>query len=424
MTKERETQVLVVGAGPVGLLAAALLAEHEIDVEIVDEAGRPATHGYALALHSRSLELLDELGVAEELIARGTRIDAVACFEGSEEMARIDLSRVSAKFPYVVALPQQLLESVLQERLRLRGVKIHWNQRVADVQRQNGSVLASIDHLDRVSGGYPIATKSQVVVSQHRTRCAFVIGADGSKSLVRRKLEAELEPLGEPFRCGVFEFSTGLTVPNEMRVVMGGSTCSGLWPLPDGRCRWTFELPGPAAQKPQRRGEARAVTTIGQRAYPEIALARLEELVAARAPWFDLEVGELFWSIEVGFERRLASKLGQGPIWIAGDAAHLMFPLGMHSMNSGFEEVARLTAAMADKLRGTVSDSIFASYESDRLEDLRLLVESERAVRPTSATDPWVAQHFARLVECLPACGDELVQLLPQLALERVTAGS
>ena len=418
MARERRTEVLVVGAGPVGLLSALVLADRGIAVEVVDQAWRPATHGFALALHPRSLELLDNLGMAEELISNGQRIDAIGFYEGTDRQAGLDLGDLDAKFPFVLALPQRELEAVLQARLRKRRVKIRWNHRVSDLEDLGGEVVATVDKLDRVSGGYPVATRTEVVAASSVVRADYAIGADGHHSLVRRKLGLEFEHAGDAGLFGVFEFAAELEAPGEMRVILGAEGCGGLWPLAGGRCRLSFELQD--APQPPPLGSKRSVTAIGQHAYPEIAVERLEELVKARAPWFDTPVEEVLWSVAVGFERRMASSLGQGRVWLAGDAAHVMYPVGMHSMNLGLEEACQLASAIAGRLRGDASESIFEFYQRERSDELRLILGQEELAARAEASE-WVRDRRGPILECLPSCGDELVQLLTRLGLERMT---
>src|SRR5262245_30378856 len=123
-----ETQVLVVGAGPAGLLAALRLAAEGISVTIIDEQWRPAGHSYALGLHPSSLALLDALGVAEELIEAGTRVPTLSLFEKRERQAQVPLG-THGRFPYVLSLPQSDLERRLAARAEALGVRVHWSHR-------------------------------------------------------------------------------------------------------------------------------------------------------------------------------------------------------------------------------------------------------------------------------------------------------
>src|SRR3954453_490667 len=118
---QERPEVLVAGAGPVGLMAALVLAEQGIQVQIVDQEKRPAARSYALALHPQSLRLLDEVGLADELLARAHRIERLAFYEGMERRAELDFTALPAEFPYIAVLPQQILEGTLESALKRRG---------------------------------------------------------------------------------------------------------------------------------------------------------------------------------------------------------------------------------------------------------------------------------------------------------------
>jgi 2-polyprenyl-6-methoxyphenol hydroxylase-like FAD-dependent oxidoreductase len=101
-----KTEVLVVGAGPVGLLAALQLADEGIDVEVIDEQWRPAGHSYALALHASSLRLLERVGLADELLARGLKLSTMTLFEDDEPRTALRLGLPDTPYPFVLAIPR------------------------------------------------------------------------------------------------------------------------------------------------------------------------------------------------------------------------------------------------------------------------------------------------------------------------------
>ncbi|HSG38864.1 MAG TPA: FAD-dependent oxidoreductase, partial [Thermoanaerobaculia bacterium] len=141
-------EVLVVGAGPVGLFTALTLADLGVRVQVVDQERRPAARSYALALHPQSLRLLAEAGVTGELLAHAHRIDSVAFYEGTERRAALDLSGLP-DFPHVAVVPQQILEGALASRLAQRGAAVLWNHRVSDLELDDRMTLAKVERLER-----------------------------------------------------------------------------------------------------------------------------------------------------------------------------------------------------------------------------------------------------------------------------------
>jgi 2-polyprenyl-6-methoxyphenol hydroxylase-like FAD-dependent oxidoreductase len=149
-------------------------------------------------------------------------------------------------------------------------------------------------------------------------------------------------------------------------------------------------------------------------------MERLQQLIAARAPWCTARPTQIYWSTLGLFDRRLTRSLGKGRVWLAGDAAHQATPVGVHSMNSGLVEARELAARMARILRGEGPSSLldeFAAETHDTWQQF-LNADSVSALPGTVGVgDPWVRQAAARIVACIPAAGDDLEPLLNQVGL-------
>ncbi len=416
MVRKQETEVLVVGAGPVGLLTALVLAERGVHVEVIDEEWRTAARSYALALHPRTLELLDEVGLAPDLVAQGHRIDRVAFYDGERRRAEASLTDLSAPFPFVLVLPQKALEGALEQRLETRKVRVRWNTRLADLDLGGERPVATLEGLAKESTGYSVATTVWVVESETITTARFVIGADGHRSGVRRTLGTGFEARGESELYAVFELHADAPDLDEVRVVLEGGTTSVLWPLGGGRFRWSFQIESStvAVARPDK---SRLAVQVGRQAYPYLAKDDLVRLIEHRAPWFEGSIGDLDWSVAVQFERRLAGSFGHDGVWLVGDAAHLAAPVGVHSMNLGLAEGHELAVGLTDVLRHGGTESALEDYGRRSRESwLALFAAEEGAVEAPSA-DPWVAERAGRIVASLPATGDDLAWLARQLGL-------
>ena len=327
MFRHPDPEVLVVGAGPVGLVSALFLQQHGVRVEVIDMKPRTTQHSYALAIHPRTLRILDEAGLSERLIGAGRKLTKVAYYEGRERRAEIDYSALASKHPYLLVVRQSLLERAAEEALRLKKLKVLWAHRLQSLTVDGATLRAEVAKLDQVETGYAVAGSEWVVVRSETIRPAFVIGADGYDSAVRRMAGIEMAQHGGGQVFSVYEIETTGELPVEVRVILDPDLTSVYWPLEEGRCRWGFQI--------QDSSEHAA------------SMERLEQLIAARAPWCTARPTQIYWSTVALFERRLARSFGEGGVWLAGDAAHHAAPVGVHSMNSGLVEARELAARIS-----------------------------------------------------------------------------
>ncbi len=405
------TEVLVVGAGPVGLVAALSLAQHGVRVRIIDEERGPAARSYALALHPRSLRLLDTLGVAEELVGLGHRLDRVVFFEGAVGHATVDFSKLRSRFPFALVIPQQAIEGALVSALAGRGVEVGWGTRLAEATTLREGVVATLERLDPSSSG------RHAVQAVETAEVGWVVGADGHRSRVRALCGARLEDVAPHRLYTVFEFSGAAPHAEELWVVLDGATATALWPVGVGRCRFSFQLDR-WSEVAEPRAKSRRYPALGNGYEAEVAHEDLVALAQRRAPWYRGKIGEVVWSSTVRFEVGIADRFGRGRLWLCGDAAHLVDPIGVASMNVGLHEAHELAARLARVLRDGASPQLLTEYDQACQLEWRTLLGLARGARPRPDCDPWVEMHAGRLPECIPASGPDLAELLLQIGLE------
>jgi 2-polyprenyl-6-methoxyphenol hydroxylase-like FAD-dependent oxidoreductase len=418
MFGHRKTEALVVGAGPTGLVAALALADAGVAVEVIEEAADTAGHSYALALHPASMTTLQGLGLADVAIAVGRRIPGVAIYEGTERRAALPVG--DAKRP-LLALPQSALEHMLAEGLAKKGVRVHFSHRLARLEPGPAGVSAIVHRLERETTGYAVARSGWVVDKEFRYDAAYVLGADGHASLVRRILEIPFEETSPSQVYAVVECAARSGPLDEMRLVIGDATMDALWPLPSGRSRFSLELDAPEVRADDRY-KSRLVTQVGERFFAHVEADALRSMIAARAPWFDLDPDSLAWSIEVRFERRLAASFGRERVWLAGDAAHLTGPAGMQSMNAGLREAFDLASRLAAVLRGGAKSDVLEAYGRERLAEWRFLLGRAGGLKPGPATPPFAAKNAARLLACLPGTDEGIDAISAPIGLTPVRA--
>jgi 2-polyprenyl-6-methoxyphenol hydroxylase-like FAD-dependent oxidoreductase len=420
-------QVLVAGAGPVGQFAALALASRGIPVQIADTGIWPCKHSYALALHPQTIRMLDRYSLKQEVLAAAYPVRTIGLYDKSGRRGGIGLGDPADPTACLAVLRQDFIEEMLEKALAARDVKIHWRHEVAELAPRAESVAVRLNKLERESRGYIIAHNEWVVAKSTEFEVPYVIGADGYNSRVRRALGAPFPEVGPAQYFAVFEFQTKADLGHEMRLVFDDGATSVLWPLPNGYCRWSFELPdyhdadtegmkdrlyaaGLGYFPTERPKEREAPAASG---YPAVLdETSLRNLLADRAPWFLGAIDHITWRTMVRFERRLAESFGAGRCWLAGDAAHTTGPAGIQSMNIGIFEAEELAAAVAGG-----APAAFGAYNSHWTQAWRQLHGLDAPLRPGPAADPWVAEHAAALASCLPAHGPDLAALAAQLGL-------
>jgi 2-polyprenyl-6-methoxyphenol hydroxylase-like FAD-dependent oxidoreductase len=285
------------------------------------------------------------------------------------------------------------------------------------LEQDEDRVVAEVDVLESVSGGYAVAVQGTQVAKTLEIECQLLIGADGCGSLVRRQLDIEYESWGEVETFDVFEFDSDDDATGEVRIVLDDQSSNVLWTLPGGRQRWTFQVVG-AELSDRDRVKSRLLMAVPGEASPRFSADLLRELIATRAPWFNrVEIGDIAWAGDVSFERRLAKELGRDRVWLVGDAVHQTGPVGVQSMNVGLLEARRLAAVARDAIKGKVGLGAFQDFAQTCVPGWCRLLGVQELFVANEKTDAWLADRLDRLVPCLPASGEDLALVGRQLGM-------
>ncbi len=392
-SRETRTQVLVVGAGPVGLLAALRLCEQGIQVRVVDQQAEQRTHTFPVVLHPQSLRLLSDLGLSAALYWRGRPVTRLAVYTEHERRAVLDLPRAAGVAPGAMTLPQDILRQALVNALGQRGVAIEWNTRLAVLQQDEGSVWGRLSERDPMQG-------ETGRTSVKAFEAEFVIGADGYESGVREALGIDLNEHG-PLHTFAFFDAPVSRAGTEAHLAFGEDFSNSVYPQQGNVARFSFQISKALHSGPDSRS--------------------LRELIHARLPWFGEEPEVCDWSGVAEFRQALVSQFGRGRVWLAGEAAHLTGPLGVQSLNVGLDEANELALRISDQLRHPLRDSFGQDYEARRQKQWRELLALEERATLSSRSPAWARRYLPRLLSSLPASGSDLDDLLDQL---RLTPGS
>jgi 2-polyprenyl-6-methoxyphenol hydroxylase-like FAD-dependent oxidoreductase len=415
MKHKKHTKVLVAGAGPVGMLAAILLKQQGVETQIIDKAGGSATRSYACVLHSRSLDLLRRAGVLDAALDAGKRIDTIELLHGETVVAEISLSAHKEEFPYVLALPQDTLEKLLERKLHHAGKPgVLWNHRLRTLSSDDNGPIATIEKVGTTCEGYGVPTLEQVVESELEVHASFVVGDDGPDSIVRKACKMDRQSFGPPKRFIICDTADGVASGNEARIMLTEKGVGAFWPLPGNCCRWILPAHG---NKHETHGvpKDRQPFVIARSSKEKV---EFKKMIEEWAPWFKGSIYEIDWWEELSFQPLLAERYGCDDCWIAGDAAHEGGPIGMQSMNAGLADAAALADALVAALGGNPSRDLLAEYGGKRREEWLQLVEMHNHAHCKNGVAQALKRHLQEIPSCLPALGGELEQLLHQLGVE------
>ena len=369
------TDVLVVGAGPVGLTLGAALAARGVDALVVDKQPEGANTSRAAVIHARTLEVLDELGVSRELVDAGVIVPRFTVRDRDRALLTVDFGRLRTPYPYTLMLPQSDTERFLRAKLARLGGEVRRPAEIAGVRQDEAGVTATLH------GGETI-------------RARYLVGADGMHSTVR-----DLSGIG--FTGSAYAESFVLA---DVRMD---------WHLPDDEVMLYFSPAGLVVVAPLPGGRHRIVATLDD-APEHPTVADVQALLDARGPARQPAlVREVVWSSRFRVHHRLADHYRAGRIFLAGDAAHVHSPAGGQGMNTGIQDAIALAGVLAD---GTDLDS----YETRRRPVAAGVVEmTDRMTRlATVGSRPLIAARntLLPLVGQVPAVRNRLAMSLSELA--------
>ncbi|PKV78132.1 FAD-dependent monooxygenase [Nocardia fluminea] len=327
------TSVVIVGAGPAGLTAAIVLAEAGVDHVLIDRLGAGANTSRAAVVHARTLEVLDELGIASALVERGIEVPTFKLHDGAKTLATIEFGDLPTAFPYTLMVPQDVTEQVLLDRLHELGGRVHRPLTVTRVTDENSGV--TVEYTDEHDRTGTISAD-------------YVIGADGMHSVVR-------EQVGIGF--------TGETYPASF--ILADVRMS--WPTPRTEVSLHLSPEGVTvvAPLPDDAGDRYRVVATVDEAPEHPTLDDVQTLLNARGPVGDIRVDEVLWSSRFRVHHRVADRYRAGHVLLAGDAAHVHSPAGGQGMNTGIQDAALLATLLAKRTAGE-PDSILDTYETIR----------------------------------------------------------
>jgi 2-polyprenyl-6-methoxyphenol hydroxylase-like FAD-dependent oxidoreductase len=338
--------VLIVGAGPTGLVLALWLTRLGVRVRLIDKTAEPGTTSRALAVQARTLELYRQVGLADAIADTGVKVTRASLWAGGVRAATIPLGRLGAgqsPFPYALIYPQDAHERLLIERLGALGVTVERPTELVHFAQDAAGVRAVLKRPDG---------------REETCDAAYLAGCDGAHSTVRTTLAVGF-PGGT--YTGLFYVADvdagGPTADGQLHVDLEQADFLAVFPL---RGQGRLRLVGPIQWEPEREHRELAFDDVRGRALGNLKLS----------------VEKVNWFSTYRVHHRVATHFRAGRVFLLGDATHLHSPVGGQGMNTGIGDAVNLAWKLAAVLRGDAGEALLDTYEPERIRFARRLVNT------------------------------------------------
>jgi 3-(3-hydroxy-phenyl)propionate hydroxylase len=359
MTSPAQTDVLVVGAGPVGLTLACELRKRGVDVRIFEKLPGIREISKALIWHVRTQEALDRVGILQRGLAEAQPLKEVVMRAYGKRIGSWHFAGLDSPNPHAAIVGQNRTQHLLLDVLRERGGDVEWNAEVTKIEPDSDGVNVTL-----ARDGY--------AETEGRIRARYVVGCEGSNSIVRKTLGLTFE---------------GQRYSGEQFIQ---ADCKLRWTLPAGRSylfltddgyTMVIEMPGGMSRifislpDDDRDGEARAASAQGAvediSAQPSLADIHSNFV---RLTGIDVELSDATWLARYRTSHRYANTFGIGRCFVAGDAGHVHVPIGGQGMNTGIQDAFNLGWKLAGVVRGDYRPSLLDTYSAERHPVARSLI--------------------------------------------------
>ncbi|HKQ25925.1 MAG TPA: FAD-dependent monooxygenase [Burkholderiales bacterium] len=357
-----DTDVLIVGAGPTGLMLANQLGRRGVRAIIIDRHAGPSLQTRALGVQARTMEIYSKLGVVDQALELGKRGTGANIWAQGRKMARVPLGEAGkdlTPYPFIFILGQDDNERIMGDRLRDWGLSVQWNTELVGLDQQRGQVTASLKQTDG---------------SIRKVTAVWVAGCDGARSAVR-ELNGITFP-GAAYEHVFFVADTeavGSMVVDEVNAYLLKEGFHLFFPM-RGRNHWRVVgiLPHALRNKHDVTFEE-VVPSVRAEAGPELSFKA--------CTWFST----------YRIHHRSASRFRDRRCFLLGDAAHIHSPVGAQGMNTGLQDAYNLAWKLALVVKGQAGSALLDSYEEERMPVARrLLNTTDRGFR-LAVSDSWLA---------------------------------
>ncbi|HVF48130.1 MAG TPA: FAD-dependent monooxygenase [Pyrinomonadaceae bacterium] len=363
-----KTDVLIIGAGPTGLALACQLIRYGVEFVIIDKKETTTPYSKAVGVQARTLEIYEQMGLADELVALGTIAERTRLFAGGKlrgEAQFSELGKGLSPYPFVLIVEQGKHEKLLYDHIRSHGHDVQWQAELLTFEQAEHEVNAEIR--DAHGGARTITAK-------------YMVGGDGAKSPVRRALGLEFS--GSTFDRMFYVADVDIDWEfghDALQVFLMKNSLLAFFPMTGEK---QYRIVGTFPE-----GFAKDE---GEVLYDEI-----EEQIKTDSE-VELDITKVNWFSTYRVHTRHVDKFSVGRVFLAGDSAHIHSPAGGQGMNTGIQDGYNLAWKLSFVLRGDASDILLSTYNEERLPIARLLTRTTDRFFGLVA-DPSPLLAFARI---------------------------
>ena len=351
-----DTDILIVGAGPVGLFLANECARRGLSYRVVEARPGQSEHSKALAIFPRTMEVFDMAGLVDPFLRVANRVTSVQVVTSSKTLANMRFEPHESPYQFVAMVPQDVTEKFLVEALQERGGHVEYETSFISAEQENDRVNAT---LERQGHRFTLTV-------------AFVVGCDGAHSTVRHMLNL-------PFEGAQY---------NDLFILADAETNDV---LPADQLQLCPSEHGPVAIFPMSATRRRIVATVASAESDAPSLEMVQQVLRQRGP-AGFEVHRLLWSSYFRIHHRQVAQLRVGRMFVAGDAAHIHSPFGGQGMNTGLHDIWNLAWKLDFALRGHANEALLNSYSAERRPVIKQVIETTHLLTKAMGTPNKFAQ--------------------------------
>lgn len=364
-----KTDVLIAGAGPTGLALAIQLARYGVDFIILDKKEGTTPYSKAIGVQARTLEIYEQIGLADDLIALGNVTEHVRLVEDGEVRAEVELTNFGtgmSPYPFLLIVEQGKHEKLLYDHLRSQEKDVLWNTELYTIEDTGEGVTATVKS---ASG------------DTEQIEARYLVGCDGARSLVRHSTGITFE--GSTFERFFYVADVEIDWKFEhdaLHICLAQSAVTAFFPMP-GERRYRIVGAFPEGHTADE----------GEVLYEEI-----ERQIVADTGLKDMDITDVHWFSVYKVHARRANKFKQGRCFLAGDSAHIHTPAGAQGMNTGIQDAYNLAWKLATVIKAGGDEKILDTYDFERVENAKhLLSTTDRIFNLAASPEPVTA--FFRL---------------------------